>query len=163
MSDTQPQNAQSKRTDSAARHRRESRNTITLPFFLVFVVLLAMVIAVLLLPQRAQVSLVADWMTLWLILCPVVICLFPIYLGVMLGIYGMNRLHKGTRTPLEKLQVSYSKNLKRVTDFTGSVNQRMIDTQVKLTPYMRYLQAFDSAPEAKQEQEEQPDGDSTRQ
>lgn len=162
MSTTPPEKPQPTRTDSARLHRRQARNSITLPFFLVFVVLLGMVIAVLLLPQRAQVSLVSDWMTLWLLLCPVVICLFPIYLGVMLAIYGMHRLYRGTQSPLEKLQVSYVKNLERVTSFTNKVNQRMIDTQVKLTPYMRYLEVFDSSPETKQEHEEQPDGDSTK-
>jgi len=55
-----------------------------------------------LLPLRAQVSLIADLLSL-LVLCPLATCLFPIYVLMMVVAFGMNRVHDGAARPLRRM------------------------------------------------------------
>lgn len=75
------------------RHRRQTRLLIWLPFWLGLAVVVLAVGLAAAQPLRAQVSLMSDFMLTLLVLCPLAICLLPLYLGVVLLAWLVYRLH----------------------------------------------------------------------
>lgn len=123
-------------------HKREVRWQIYLPFFVASLVILTLFIAVALLPQRIQVALVSDWMITILLLCPLVLCLFPIVLLVTVAAYGANRLHTSVAPPLERLEELTISMNERVTATTRRVNQGVIRTHTRLAPILHWMHLF---------------------
>src|SRR5262249_33995513 len=89
---------------SKTKHNRETLLSIILPMLGVGAVVLVGLIIVLLLPERLQVSLIADWLLSVLFLCPVVLCLFPLCIGLIAAIVGMNKAHDAMAKPLQRVQ-----------------------------------------------------------
>lgn len=148
-----------KKTDSDELHRREAGRGITRPFLLIFSLILIMVVVVMLLPKRAQLSIVSDWMYLWLVLCPIVLCLLPLQIGLIAGVAAMHKFYKGSKNPLESLQDKYIGVLQRTHQFLDKTSQRAIDAQVKITPLLDMMETFDKTA-GEPEQEEETDGNS---
>lgn len=123
--------------------RADARRSIGWPFALALLVVLALIVIPALLPTQQQASLMADWLTIWLVLCPVFLCFFPLYLLVALGIYGMQRLHQGTEAPLERLERFMVTTLTRVDRSTEAWHQRLIRWDERFAPLRRVLSAFD--------------------
>ena len=94
-----------KRISSVDAHRRETWLFILLPFLGGTLLVLALFTLALLLPLRSQVSLVADWMVTVFILCPMAICLLPIYVLMMVAAFGMNKVHDKAASPLKRLEI----------------------------------------------------------
>jgi hypothetical protein len=94
-----------KRTPGVEAHRRETWLHILLPFLGGILLVAVLLIMALLLPQRAQVSLVADWMLTIFVLCPLALCLLPIYLLMMVAAFGMNKVHDKAASPLKRLEI----------------------------------------------------------
>jgi len=59
---------------------------------------------VFMLPHTKQVSLVADFTMTALMLCPLVICLLPISIGLATAAVMSGRLHKGAAKPLRRVE-----------------------------------------------------------
>jgi hypothetical protein len=90
------------------------------------------------------VGIVADVMLTVLMLCPAVICLFPLTLGMIVAIFGMNRAHNGLARPVRQVAV-YSRTLmERSTAVTDHINQKTIDLSARLGGVYKLLSVFES-------------------
>lgn len=147
------------KTNADELHRREAGRGITLPFVLISLLLITLVVIIMLLPKRAQLSIISDWMYLWLVLCPVVICLLPIQIGLIAGVAAMHKFYKGSKNPLESLQKRYANILQRTHQFLDKTSQRAIDAQVKIMPLLDMMETFDKTT-GEPEQEEKSNGNS---
>jgi hypothetical protein len=128
---------------SQREHRRETLRFIILPFAGGVVLLLAGLTLVLLLPQRAQVSIIADWMSTVLILCPLTLCLFPLTAGLWIAVAGMNRLHAAAAKPLYRAEDLSRTLVERTAQTATIVNQQTINTSTRLAFINRLLSVFD--------------------
>lgn len=128
---------------SKANFNRETLRWIILPIMGVLALVLLGIVAVLLLPKRLQVSIIADWLVTILFLCPTVLCLFPICVGLMAAVVGMNRAHNVVSKPLQRVE-SLSATIKdRTIQTTDTVNRQTINASVKLAFIDRLLAVFD--------------------
>lgn len=90
------------RTQSPERiHRREVRRMLMLPFF---GALLLLIVLVIIAAQTVRPGVIADILLTLLILCPLAICLLPLYLGAFLLMGGVGRLHNGLVSPFKRLR-----------------------------------------------------------
>lgn len=135
-------------------HRRETRMAIILPFAIGIVVVLAGGVIAMLLPQRGQVSIIADLMVTILLLCPSVLCLFAVAIGLVAAAAGMNKVHNGAGKALGRAEGLTARVLNRTERLTESVNQRTINLSVKLAFLEKLLGFFDrpTLPSPKDEQ-----------
>lgn len=98
--------------ESAQAHRRQTLLRFVLPAvgvalgLIVLVVLLIVPGSPLQLRQPAQIGIIADWMLIWFVLCPVVICLFPIYVLFVVLFFGVTWVHNGTARGLRRVQLA---------------------------------------------------------
>ena len=155
-----PSQPESQRQSGAELHRRETRRQMILPFALAVMLVLAMfgVAALLDGPEgMPRVSIISNFLVSILIICPAIICLFPIYLLIVAAIYGANRLHDRTRSPLERLEKLAGDSADRLEGLTASVSKRAISWNASLAPILNLTRFFDS-PE-KTDSKEKPDAD----
>lgn len=146
----------------AEQHRFESWLYIFLPMLgggLLLVILLALA---LLLPMRAQVSLVADFMLIIFVLCPLVICTFPLFLLMVVLVYGMHVLHRRAENPLDHLEAFSRTMTGRVSDITNKVNAQVIDLASRFAFFDVIWSTFDR-PEGQNTQEQTYDSSTTEQ
>ncbi len=91
------------RPDSTRIHRRAVRRGIYLPFIggLLLIVVLVVVAAV---EGQTPTSAISTTLLTVLVLCPLAICLLPIYLLLVMAVAGMNRAHTAIANPLQRLE-----------------------------------------------------------
>ncbi|MBZ0280334.1 MAG: hypothetical protein K8L97_06310 [Anaerolineae bacterium] len=129
--------------ESDRERQRETLRYLLLPMLGALLVVLVGAAAVLFLPQRLQVSIIADWMMSVLVLCPVVICLFPICIGLIAAIAGMNRLHDAAAKPLRRAE-DWSRTLaERTVKTTDALNERTVAVSTRFAFVDRLFSAFD--------------------
>jgi hypothetical protein len=124
-------------------HRRETLRYIVLPMVGVGLIVLAGAVISLLLPQRLQVSIIADWLLTILFLCPLALCLFPFCILMVAAVFGLNKAHDALVSPLRRVE-SLSETLRdRVSKTTDIVNQKTVDASAKWAFVDRLLSVFD--------------------
>lgn len=124
-------------------HRRETLRYIVLPMVGVGLLVVAGAVISLLLPQRLQVSIIADWLLTILFLCPLALCLFPLCIVMVAAIFGMNKAHDALVSPLRRVG-SLTETLKdRVSKTADTVNQKTVDASAKWAFVDRLLSVFD--------------------
>lgn len=135
-------------------HRRETRIGIILPLAVGIVVVLLGGVIAMLLPQRLQVSIIADLMVTLLMLCPSVLCLFVIAIGLVAAAAGMNKAHDSAGKALGKAEGLSARVLNTTERATEAINQRTINLSVKLAFLEKLLGVFDrpALPSPKDEQ-----------
>lgn len=122
------------RPDPIREHRRRVRRSIVLPFIL-GIILFALGLAVTLIPlSRQDVSIVSDLVLSCLCLFPLVICLFPLYMVMVLAVYGMARTDKAVTTQLRRVRTASETLAARVDSTTDTINQKTVDVSVRLAP-----------------------------
>ena len=138
---------------SAQIHRRETLLQVVLPLVGGLVLLLLLLLMALLLPRRLQVSLVADLMMTCMFLCPAVICVFPLYVILMVMAFGMNSVHDLAGRSLGRLQ-DFSRSVsEKAVETTDTINQKTVDISAKLAAADKILGTFDR-PAAQEESHE---------
>lgn len=125
------------------QHRRETRWQIYLPFVLGVLLVLLVAVVMALLPRRAQVSVIADFMLLIMILCPMVLCMFPLVLVTVSAAYGASRLHTVTGKPLERLEKLSGEMHERTNHLSETWGQRSITWLVRVEPVLRLMRIWD--------------------
>ncbi|NDJ61495.1 MAG: hypothetical protein GYB67_10235 [Chloroflexi bacterium] len=91
--------------DALDAHRRLTRRDIYGPLYRGLALIGGLtVIALLVILTVGRQSPIADILSIVLLLCPAAICLFPLYLALVLGAYGVNRAHDGMIRPLRGLE-----------------------------------------------------------
>lgn len=129
------------------QHRRETRRQIWLPLG-IGVGVLALVAGVMMSPlfppaNRAGISLVADWTLSVLVLCPIVLCLFPLAAGLLIAAFGMNIVHDAAARPLRR-GVRLSETLSvRAQQSADRVSRATIGLSARLAYGERLLSVFD--------------------
>jgi hypothetical protein len=115
------------RLESKKLHRRAVRLEILLPFVggLLLIIVLVVIAAV---AGKTPTSGVANTMLTVLILCPMALCLLPIYLVLVVAVFGMNRVYDMLAKPLRQLQELSLK----LRDRTYSLSDRAARTSINL-------------------------------
>jgi len=111
--------------ESQRNHRRAVRLEIILPFAIGLVLIIVLVV-IAALAGKTPNSGIANTLLTVLLLCPMAICLLPIYLLLVLAVVGMNRAHEAIAKPLRQLQ-ALSLQLR---DRTYSISDRAARTSI---------------------------------
>jgi len=91
------------RTHSEKMHRSDVRWKIALPFLGGLALMIGLVV-IAALEGSAPTSAVASTLLTVLLLCPLAICLFPIYVLLALAAISMGRAHDLTSQPLRRIE-----------------------------------------------------------
>lgn len=128
---------------SDQERQRETLRYLLLPMLGALLLVLIGAAVVLFLPQRSQVSIIADWMISVLVLCPVVICLFPICVGLIAAIAAMNRAHTLAAKPLRRVEDWSHTLAERTAKTTDALNQTTLSASARFAFVDRLLSTFD--------------------
>ncbi len=121
--------------------RREQRRQIWLPFAGGGLLLLALVIFAAFLPG---VSVVANFMMTILLLCPVVVCLLPLYFLLVFAVFGMNSVYNGAAKPLHRLEKLTASIATRTSRYSDTLARKSINLNTRFAPLSNQLEhAFD--------------------
>ncbi|MDZ4763866.1 MAG: hypothetical protein SGI73_04885 [Chloroflexota bacterium] len=82
---------------------RAERRTLTRIFLIALLGLIGTAVVAGLLPRGAQANLIANFLLTLLILCPAAVCLLPLYLGLMIVVFNVQRAHRITANALAKV------------------------------------------------------------
>lgn len=114
------------KTKAIREHRRQTRLMIWLPF--AGGLLLLIVLLVIAANQGGdRISVMSDVFLTLTILCPLVLCFFPIYLLVVLAVAGMNRAHNTTARALTRVEDASAKLKERTLTVTDRAARASIN------------------------------------
>ncbi len=99
-----PIDPQTRLEETMKAHRRNVWLQIYLPVILGFVGLIAILVIVALLPNPLQRDIIANSLLCIFILIPFLLCLFPIYLLMVVAAVATGHGHKLLTVPLQKLE-----------------------------------------------------------
>lgn len=146
MSESTSEPVATAKPDAKRTHRREVRLHIILPFALMVLLIIAIFSGLALMSgpdARTQISAIADFMSSIVLLCPAIICLIPVYLLLVAGIFGANKLHSGTQKPLDRLQSLVESLADRIVKYSAKTNDYVTRWSVKIAPVMQWMSIFD--------------------
>jgi hypothetical protein len=92
---------------------------------------------------EGQVYILGNFLLICFALCPLVLCLFPLYLLLMLSIFGVNRLHGKTAQGMERARTAAHHLADHAANATEAVNRRSIALNTRLTFFTRLINLFD--------------------
>lgn len=127
------------------RHQRETRWQIYLPFFLGFLFFGGLILALALQADpiwRIRIQALADWSAFLLCNLPVIFCVFPLYLMVILSVHGLNRLHANTERPLRKLENLASEGANRIEQMSNFLNNKALSFSTVFASLTRWMGDF---------------------
>ncbi len=134
------------RESGAIIHRRETTWQIYLPFLLGIGVLV-LAFAVVGIPSdpawRDRAQAIGDFLYTFLCTLPILVCLLPIYVLILAGIYGMRKVHSGTERPLRKLENLSESLAERIETATKFVNEKTISFSTLFEPLDTLFSMFD--------------------
>lgn len=138
------------------QHHAETRRDILLPMLGAGVLILALVaIAAVVLTPAIRLSLLADYLFTLFVLCPTVICIFPIVLLLTASVYGLNRMHQSVNRLLMGIEDKSQTMTNKTTAAGESLNQRVVELNARLEPLMKLIDVFERS------DNNQGDGDDT--
>jgi hypothetical protein len=129
--------------DSRQQHRRETLRFIILPFLGAVGVVLAAVIVTMLLPRRLQVSIIADLLLSFLVLCPLVVCLFPLCILMIALAASVARGHDVAARPLRRVEDWSRLFAEKTAQVADTVNHLTVDWSTRFAFVDRLLSVFD--------------------
>ena len=127
--------------------RRGLRLSVLLPFAFVLAVAVAFVGIALSLKSPMQLAILSDSMLTVLVLCPLVIIMFPLTLLSFALVALASRWWSKSRSPLRRLEAWTAHLEGNVDTWLGQVDERVLDWTVRLAPVRALLMAFEP-PEA---------------
>lgn len=136
----------SERESGSDIHKRETSRQIYLPFAMGIIVLVATFLVLALQPDalwRDRVQAIGDLLYTWLCALPLLICLLPVYVILLLSIYGMRKLHAGTASPLVKVENLANSLATRIETGTRYVNEKTISFRTAITSLEQLFSIFD--------------------
>ncbi len=134
------------RTSGQQIHRRETLLQIILPFSAALLLIVGIFLLVALQNQpiwRIRAQAIADFMVSMLCLFPLVLCLFPVYAMVLLAIFGMNVMHRGTERPLRKLELRASAALAWIETRSNFIREKTVSYSEHIKPIMNTMSVFE--------------------
>ena len=134
--------------------RNRARRAVFLPFGLMLMFLAVIVGAALSLPTAAQVAVLSDAMLTLLVLCPMVICMFPLVILMLTLAVAAGRLQRISKSPLRRLE-SWTAAVENHADkWLGRIDERALRWAVSFAPFRRLLGMFDAPPYQNQDEGE---------
>lgn len=143
-----------RQSSSQQVHRRAVRREILLPFAggLILIVVLVVIAA----SQGATpTSGVANTMLTLLILCPLAICLLPVYLLLVLAVFGMNRAHNGVAKPLRALENTTISLKERTYSISDRMARTSINLNARFAPLDRLIFSYFDRPQPQNEDDDE--------
>lgn len=116
---------------------------VRLPFMIVAALLAAVIGMALSLRSPAQVALLSDSMLTLLVLCPLVICMFPLVILSLALVALLNRWQPRSRSPLRRLEAWTAMMERNIEAWLGGVDGRVLKWAVRLAPLRELLKTFD--------------------
>ena len=130
----------------AVLHQRETWWQITLPFLGALALLLGLGLLVGL-PNnpdwRFRAEAIASLSYSLLCLFPILLCMFVPYLLIILGIYAMLLLHRGTEGPLRRVEEISASLVERVNNFSENIDEKAESFDEALAPAYKLFSIFD--------------------
>ena len=119
-------------------HRRAVRREIILPFAggIVLVVALVVIAAF---KGETPTSGVSTTLLTVLMLCPMALCLLPIYLVLVMAVAGMNRAHDGITRPLKRAESASLAMRERAVSLSDRAARVSINLNARFAPLDRLL------------------------
>jgi hypothetical protein len=118
------------------------RKKILLPFVIGLVAILALT-AIAVLSPRSDVT--ANVLMIVLMLCPAFICLFPLYILMVAGIYGMARAQGMVHKPLERATQLTAAARDKTQSTSDQVTRSTVNWSSKIAPIEQAMKkAFDT-------------------
>lgn len=134
------------RESGAVIHRRETNWQIYLPFIIGLFVLFG-IFAGLAIPSnpiwRDRAQAIGDLLYILLCTIPILFCMLPVYIIILLGIYGMNKVHDGTERPLRKLENLSESLATRIETARDFVNEKTIAFSSAVEPFEKVMSIFE--------------------
>ena len=134
--------------------RNRIRRGVFLPFGLTLTLLAVIVGAALSLPTAAQVAVLSDAMFTLLVLCPLVICMFPLVILMLTLAVVAGRLQRISKSPLRRLESWTAAVENRADKWLGRIDERALRWAVSFAPFRRLLGMFDAPPYQNQDEGE---------
>lgn len=132
--------------------RSRAWRSVFLPFSLMLTLLIVMIGISLSLRTAAQVAVLSDSMLTLLVLCPMVICMFPLVILMLMLVTLAGRLQRISKSPLRRLE-SWTAGMENHVDrWLGRIDERTLQWAVNFAPFRRILGMFD-APSYKSQDE----------
>lgn len=122
--------------------------SVLLPFSFVLVIAVAFVGIALSLKSPAQLAILSNSMLTVLVLCPLVIIMFPLTILSFAVVALASRWWSKSRSPLRRLEAWTAHMERNVESWLGQVDERVLNWAVRLAPVRELLMAFET-PEAK--------------
>ena len=116
---------------SQAQHRRETLLWIVLPMAGGALLVIAGAVAAMLLRQPAQVSVLADWLSIIFLLCPVLLCLFPLSVLFLTGAIYMNQVHRKTAQLMGRAEAMSHSLADKTINVTENISKKSIGLNAK--------------------------------
>lgn len=131
------------RRESDLQHQREIRLYLIVPMIVAVLIVLAGGVAVLMLPRRLQVSIVADWMASFFFFCPAILCLFAVCMILIVTVVAMNKLHDQAAKPMNKLEDLSQTLVEKTAGLTDTINEKTVGYSTRFAFLDRFLNVFD--------------------
>ena len=125
--------------------RRRLWLSVLLPFSFVLAVAVAFVGIALSLKSPAQLSIMSNSLLTILLLCPLVIIMFPLTILSFALVALASRWWSKSRSPLRRLEAWTAVVEQNVEGWLGQVDNRVLNWAVRLAPVREMLMAFDAA------------------
>lgn len=114
---------------SEQQHRRDVFRGIVLPMLVGVGVLVVVIAPVILLPNANQVGIVADVLMIVFVFFPVFVCLFPMYLLLLVLAFGIGHANYSTGRFLRRVNRLTSTANKRVATVSAQVDQVVLQAR----------------------------------
>ncbi len=137
-----PPDAVPQREDPIQRHRREMWRAVYRPLlFGGLIIMTAVLLVVVLVPTRS--SLVADLMLSCLVFVPMLICLFPLYLVLIVSGVYVGRGRGQTQRQLDGLRTRTEALAARAERYADVIDRRVVDASARLAVLNVFFNVFD--------------------
>ncbi len=156
--------SQHPKLESETRHNRQVFREIVLPIGLGFVVMVAIMAAVLippLLPTPVHVATLSSILMTLCLLLPSFLCLMGFYLLLVYMIFGMNTFNRASARQMRRLNRLSQTITDGTVKATDTVNRRTADARVKIAGIEAAMDgALRPRPDGSDQDEENENGDS---
>lgn len=133
-----------KRMSALDKSRVDSRRSIWRWLILAALIVFAGLVISLVLQRAAQVSLIADFMLIVMVLCPMVLCFAPLAIGLWVAVFAMTRLDGALSRQLDRLEGA----TQSLSDRTAKAGDALSRQSIGLTARFAILDRFFNAPDS---------------
>ena len=128
--------------------RRHIWLSVVLPFALALVIFVAFIGIALSLRSPAQLAIMSDSLLTLLVLCPLVVLMFPVMILSIALVALMGRWQGKSRSPLRRMEAWTAMMEENVEGWLGQIDEKVLNWAVRLAPVRELLSVFDPPEDA---------------